>query len=147
MSETRKIAIGVLAGLVVGALGCGITVGLIVSNAAKSAQRELTTELTRSREALVDASWTIQRFTDSDRHLRSELERATGIVAADKLVIAEQQRTIAEQQRLIDSLKHGLDDFAGSLTEGLGDIRRTAVAIADGLKRLYGIYHQSSEGR
>ena len=130
-----------------GALICFFAM-LIWSNGANG---KLKSELANIRTSLDDAIATNGRLAESNRQLQADLDGANDIVAKSDIIIAGQKQTIrnqqsiiGEQQSIIDAIKRGFEEFANSIKEGFGDIGNRAIAIRDGFKKLYIIYHAST---
>jgi uncharacterized protein HemX len=130
---------GYVVTFVLGAALCG---GAVLWFAHGSGTR-LNDELSAVRTALADAKASNTKLAESNRQLSGELATADRLVKKDGIELARRQRIIDGQQRDLDQLKRGIADIAGQISNGLGDIRSSAQAIADGFERLYRIYHTS----
>jgi hypothetical protein len=78
---------------------------------------------------------------ESNRLLADQLGRASGIAGSQQQTISSQQLLLAKQQSILDATESGLNQLAESLSRGGKDIRSIAIAIRDGLEKLFSLYN------
>jgi hypothetical protein len=128
--QLRKAIIPYIAGFVT----CGALVLLLTHGAGS----KLNADLIAAGWNLASAQRTNTELTSSIRQLRSEIDRASGLVETQQSIIGEQQSQLANQQRLIDGISE-------TIKVSGGDIRGKIKAITDGFRRLYAFYYPSED--
>jgi len=128
--QLRKAILPFIAGFVL----CGALVLLLT----RGAGAKLNADLAAAQWSLASARRTNTELTAGLLRLRGELDKASGLVAAQQSIIGEQQQQLGDQQRLIDGI-------SATIASGGGNLREKIKAIADGFRRLRAYYYPSED--
>lgn len=104
---------------------------------------KLNADLASLRTDLASATANSADLAQQLRLVHQQLDSAVGLADSEQRIISQQQSRLTEQQQLIDAGKRGLESIAQEIAGSGSDIGKQIRSLAEGLIRLYAIYHTS----